>query len=89
MKTIQLEDTEALLLAVALREYLQQSERWGRDTPNLAQHPTARAIVEKLIDRIAAEPGICAYCKHMKSNHTKPGQKCGVDDCACQGYGDE
>lgn len=96
MKTLQLEDTEALLLAVALREYLQQSDRFGRDTPsdNLAQHPTARAIIEKLIERIAAEPkpdAICAYCQHGRKVHTHEtsGAKCTMAGCACQGFGDE
>lgn len=131
MKILQLEDTEALLLSVALQEYLKQSERWGNQTAveNLAQHPTVCLIIEKLIERLKAEPnpsdprcrecnhtmhqhcltkppapcwvpgcpctgytpakGICCFCLHTESSHTKPGNKCVFDDCNCPGFGDE
>lgn len=52
-KPLELENTERLLLAVALREYL-GGLRHGMNTndPRLVDHPTSKLIIERILERL-------------------------------------
>lgn len=59
-KTIELEKTEALMLAVALREYLNGDRGGLRNDPLLRDHPTSKAVIEgvlKMVDLDGAPNG--------------------------------
>jgi hypothetical protein len=53
-KTVEFETTEAKLLTVALREYLQGDSRSGMRANDhcLRDHATSRSIIEELVKRI-------------------------------------
>ena len=55
-KTVELESTEARMLAVALREYLNEGSRngLGRDTC-LRDHPTSKAVIEDILKRVEVD----------------------------------
>lgn len=53
MKTIEVEDTEALLVAVAVREYLNPNKYQGEK--RLSDHPTSRLVIENFIKKL--DPG--------------------------------
>ena len=59
-KTVELEMTEAKLLAVALREYLQDGNGRGgggrASDAYLRDHATSRSIIEDIIERIDGGP---------------------------------
>lgn len=50
--TLELESTERLLLAVALREYLGGQHRSMPNDPQLVDHPTSRMIIEEILKRL-------------------------------------
>jgi hypothetical protein len=54
VRTIELDDTEALLLAVALREYLQGDAKtgYGADVSRLRDHATTKSVLESLVARV-------------------------------------
>jgi hypothetical protein len=54
-KTVEFENTEAFLLTVALREYLQGNSNAG-SSHLLRDHPTSRSVIEELIKRIDPKP---------------------------------
>jgi hypothetical protein len=97
-KTVEFDLTEAHLLITALKEYLGLAVRGARsikDEDPLVAHPITKGIIEKLIERIAAEPikdPRCIYCDHKQSVHTGDGKKCTMfsgcgSPCICQGFG--
>jgi hypothetical protein len=59
MITIKLEKTEALLLTVALREYMNEGKNFSRssDSATLRGHATTGAILADLIARIEKASG--------------------------------
>lgn len=52
MRSLELEETEALLLTVALREYLK-----GGTQTELKDHPTSRSVIEKVVEKLDPPKG--------------------------------
>lgn len=52
MKTLELDNTEHLMLCVALREYLGGQRRSMSNDSQLIDHPTSRAVIEGILKRL-------------------------------------